>query len=39
MTLCKQQQQQQGAYVSHNVLNPHWDPNRITSKIEFNVKL
>lgn len=35
MTLCKQQQ---GAYVSH-MPNPHLNPNRITSKIEFNVEL
>lgn len=35
MTLCKQQ----GANVSHNVPNPHSNPNRINSEIQFKVKL
>lgn len=30
---------QQGAYVSHSVPNPHSNPNRITSEIEFRVEL
>lgn len=35
MTLCKQQ----GACVSHNVPNPHSNPNRITLAIEFKLEL
>lgn len=35
MTVCEQQ----GTFVSYNMLNPCSNPNRITYKIEFKVGL